>query len=207
MNAGKINPFFDFVNTLCNLFILNVVFVITCIPVFTAGAALSSLYYVIIKEIKGEYGYLVRTYIREFKRNFKNGTLAFLIFFFTGVLLVFNFMFWPFQRNIFSSVVTGLLVAVSVLWLVISHYTFPLIGRFVNTTINSVRNAFGLALRNLKWTFVLLLIDACAACFCLFLPISKVLLVLFTFGFVLVVYCQSCIFQKIFAPYEKQKEE
>lgn len=207
MNTGKINPFFDFVNTLCNLFILNVVFVITCIPVFTTGAALSSLYYVIIKEIKGEYGYLVRTYIREFKRNFKNGTLAFLLFFFTGWLLVFNLMFWPFQGNIFSSVVTGLIVAVSILWLVILHYTFPLIGRFVNTTINSIKNAFGLAIRNLKWTLMLLLIDACAVCLCLFLPIPKVIPGLFIFGFVLVAYCQSCIFQKIFAPYEEQQEK
>lgn len=207
MNTGKINPFFDFVNTLCNLFILNVVFIITCIPVFTTGTALASLYYVIIREIKGEYGYLVRTYIREFKRNFKNGTLAFLMFFFSGVLLVFGFLFWPLQGNMFSSIVTGILAAISLIWLVTLHYTFPLIGRFVNTTINSVKNAWGLAIRNLKWTFVLLLIDAGTVCFCLFISIPKLVIVLFTFGFVLVVYLQSCIFQKVFAPYEKQQEK
>lgn len=207
MNTGKINPFFDFVNTLCNLFILNVVFVITCIPVFTTGAALASLYYVIIREVKGEYGYLVRTYIREFKRNFKNGTFAFLLFFFTGFLLVFNLLFWPFQKNVFSSIVTGVLIVVSIIWLITLHYTFPLTGRFVNTTINTIKNASGLAIRNLKWTLMLLLIDVCTACFCLFVPLPKMVIILFTFGFVLVAYLQSCIFQKIFEPYEKQQKK
>lgn len=205
MNAGKFNPLIDSVNTLCNLLVLNVVFLITCIPIFTTGAALSSLYYVMIKEIKGEYGYLVRTYIREFKRNFKNGTIAFLIFFLIGAVLLFNSFFWPFRKTALSSVVTGILAALSVIWLVISHYTFPLIGRFVNTTINSIKNSLGLAIRNLKWTIALLLIDVCAACFCLFFPLKTVIIVLFTFGFVLVTYLQSCIFNKIFTPYEKQE--
>lgn len=81
MEVGKLNPFMDALNTAFQFFILNVVFIITCLPVFTIGTALASLYYVIFKEIKGEYGYVVRSYLREFKRNFKNGTIAFLILF------------------------------------------------------------------------------------------------------------------------------
>ena len=80
MSNGKLNPVIDFINTLCNFFVLNLIFVITCIPVFTIGCALSSLYYVMGKETKGEYGYLVRTYLREFKRNFKVGTLLSFLF-------------------------------------------------------------------------------------------------------------------------------
>ena len=30
-----------------------------------------------MKEARGEYGYLVRTYLQEFKKNFKSGTKAF----------------------------------------------------------------------------------------------------------------------------------
>jgi len=205
MNAGKFNPLIDSINTLCNLFVLNVVFLITCIPVFTIGTALSSLYYVMIKEIKGEYGYLVRTYIREFKRNFKNSTIAFLIFFFIGAILLFNALFWPFRGTALSSVATGILAALSIIWLVISHYTFPLIGRFVNTTINAIKNSLGLAISNFKCTLALLLIDVCAVCFCLFFPLKTVIMVLFTFGFVLVAYFQSIVFNKVFTPYEKQE--
>lgn len=207
MSNGRFNPVIDFMNTLCNFFVLNLVFLITCIPVFTIGAALSSLYYVMSKETKGEYGYLVRTYIREFKRNFKDGTLAFLPLFMTGGMILFNLLFWPMRGTALSSGITGLLIALSVIWLVIFHYTFPLVGRFVNTPVNSIKNAWGLAVRNLKWTVALLLIDVCTACFCLFISLDTVLMIFLSLGFVLIAYGQSFIFNKIFSPYEKNETQ
>ena len=35
MNAGKLNPFVETINMLFNFFILNLVFLITCLPVIT----------------------------------------------------------------------------------------------------------------------------------------------------------------------------
>lgn len=205
MNGGKLNPVIDFINMLCNFFALNLVFLVTCVPVFTIGTALSSLYYVMCRESKGEYGYLVRTYLREFRRNLKNSTIAFVLLMLPGCLLVFNLLFWPAQKTAFSSVITGLLIALMVVWLVIFHYTFPLAGRFENTPLNYIKNAWGLALRNLKWTAVLLLIDIFEACFCLFLSLGTVLMALSALGFSLTAYCQSFIFNKIFLPYESRQ--
>lgn len=204
MSGGKLNFVVDFINTICNFFVLNLVFVITCVPVFTIGTALSSLYYVTLRETKGECGYLVRTYLREFKRNFKNGTIAFLILFPVGALLVFNLLFWPARGTALSSAATGLLIVLSVVYLSISHYTYPLIARFVNTPVNTIKNAWGLAVRNFKWTLVLLFIDVCTACFCLFISLGPVLMLLLSFGFVFLAYIRSFIFNKIFAPYEKK---
>lgn len=205
MSNSKLNPVVDFINTLCNFFVLNLIFLITCVPIFTIGSALASLYYVMSKETKGEYGYLVRTYIREFKRNFKDGTLAFLPLLASGSMILFNLLFWPLRGTALSSGITGLLIALSVIWLVIFHYTFPLVGRFVNTPVNSIKNAWGLAVRNLKWTVALLLIDVCTACFCLFISLDTVLIIFLSLGFVLIVYGQSFIFNKIFSPYEKNE--
>lgn len=204
MNAGKLNPLVETINTLFHFFILNLVFLLTCIPVFTVGTALSSLYYVIIKETKGEAGYLVRPYLREFKRNFKNATIAFLILSLIGALLLFNLLFWPVQGNPFSYVITGVLAVIAVVWLAVSHYTYPLIGRFVNTPLRSIRNAWGLVLRNLKQTLGLLLIDAGVAVFYLFFPLKVVLLLVPICGFVVPVYWRSKILVGVFAPYEKQ---
>lgn len=205
MSNSRLNPVIDFINTLCNFFVLNLIFLITCVPIFTIGSALASLYYIMSKETKGEYGYLVRTYIREFKRNFKDGTLAFLPLLASGSMILFNLLFWPLRGTALSSGITGLLIALSVIWLVIFHYTFPLVGRFVNTPVNSIKNAWGLAVRNLKWTVALLLIDVCTACFCLFISLDTVLMIFLSLGFVLIVYGQSFIFNKIFSPYEKNE--
>lgn len=202
MNNGKLNPVIDFINTLCNFFVLNLVFLISCIPVFTIGCALSSLYYVMGRETKGEYGYLVRTYIREFRRNIKTGTLTFLPFLVTGFLILFNLLFWPVRGTTLSFGITGLLIMLSVIWLGVFHYTFPLVGRFINTPVNTIKNAWGLALGNLKWTLSLFLIDICVGCFCLFISLDTVLTVFLSLGFVLVAYAQSFIFNKVFSPYE-----
>lgn len=206
MNSDKRNPLIDFINMLCNFFVLNLIFLITCIPIFTVGSALSSLYYVMCREAKGEYGYLVRTYMREFKRNLKNSTIAFLLLMIPGCLLVFNLLFWPVQGTAFSSIVTGLLIALLVVWLAIFHYTFPLAARFVNTPVNTIKNAWGLVLRNFKWTLLLLVIDIFKTCFCLFLPLGTVLVSLTALGFALTAYCQSFIFNKILLPYEKKTD-
>lgn len=207
MSNSKLNPVIDFINTLCNFFVLNLIFLITCVPIFTAGSALASLYYVMGRETKGEYGYLVRTYIREFKRNFKDGTLAFLPLLASGSMILFNLLFWPMRGTVLSSGITGLLIVLSIIWLVIFHYTFPLVGRFVNTPVNSIKNAWGLAVRNLKWTIALLLIDVCTACFCLFISLNTVLMIFLSLGFVLIAYGQSFIFNKIFSPYEKNEAQ
>lgn len=50
MKSKAMNPVLDFINTLCNFVALNLVFLITCLPVITIGTALSSLY--ILRYIK-----------------------------------------------------------------------------------------------------------------------------------------------------------
>lgn len=203
MNAEKLNPIVETMNMLFHYIVLNLVFFITCLPVFTIGAALSSLYYVVIREAKGEAGYLVRPYLREFGRNLKNGTIAFLILSAIGAVLVFNLLYWPVQGTIGSNVITGVLAVIAVIWLAVSHYTYPLIGRFVNTPLHSIRNAWELALRNLKQTLVLLLMDAAVAGFYLFFPLKVVLLAVPLCGFVLPVCWCAKILAGVFAPYEQ----
>ena len=48
MNAGKLNPIIDTINTLFNFVVLNFVFLLTCLPIVTIGSAIASLYYVMI---------------------------------------------------------------------------------------------------------------------------------------------------------------
>ena len=205
MKTKLMNPVLDFINTLCNYVVLNLVFLITCLPVITIGTALASLYSVTLREARGEYGYLVRTYIKEFRRNLKSGTAAFAILFIIGAVLLFNIAFWFGLGGIPAGVVTGLLAIAIIAWFLIFTYTFPLIARFENTTRQTLKNAFCLMMSNAKATFALLLIYIAVICFCFFLEPMKILMVLF--GFAFIAYCQSFIFKKIFEPYEKEQEE
>lgn len=205
MKTKLANPVLDFINTLCNYVVLNLVFLITCLPVITIGTALASLYYVTLREARGEYGYLVRTYIKEFRRNLKAGTAAFAVLFIIGAVLLFNIAFWFGLGGIPAGVVTGLLIIAMIAWLFTFTYTFPLIARFENKTKQTLKNAFCLMMSNVKATLSLLLIYALAFFLCIFLAPMKILMVLF--GFAFIAYCQSFVFKKVFEPYEKEQEE
>ena len=153
-----------------------------------------------MKEARGEYGYLVRTYLQEFKKNFKSGTKAFLILFAAGALLLFNLVFWFTFGTIPATVISALLFVACIVF----TYTFPLIARFENTTKQTLQNAFCLTMSHVKATLFLLLIDALVFFFCLFLAPMKLLMVLF--GFAFIAYCQSFILIKVFEPFENALE-
>ena len=199
------NPVFDFINTLCNFIVLNLVFLITCLPVITIGTALSSLYYVTLREARGEYGYLVRPYLSEFRKNLKSGTAAFGLLFLISAVLLFNLAFWYSLGTVLTAVLAGLFAVALLLWLFVFTYTFPLIARFKNTTKQTLKNAFCLMMTNVKETIALALIYITVLTLCLFARPMKLLMVLFGFSFI--AYCQSFIFKKIFDPYEKEQEK
>lgn len=205
MKTKFVNPVLDFISTMCSFIALNLVFLITCIPVFTIGTALSSLYYVTIREARGEYGYLVRPYLKEFRRNLKSGTAAFAILFGIGAALLFNLVFWYSLGTTLSAAVTGLMVLALIIWLLVFTYTFPLIARFENTTKQTLINAFCLMMSNIKPTLWLLLIYAIVVSLCAFLAPMKLMMLFF--GFAFIAYCQSYVLKDVFEPYEKAQEE
>lgn len=196
------NPVLQFINTACHYITLNLLFLITCLPVVTIGSALSSLYYVTLKESRGEEGYLSRTYLRVFKNNLKVGTLSFAILFIVGAILLFNLVFWFALHTFIGFIFTALMVLATLIYSVIVLYTFPLIGRFENPTKQTLKNAFLIALTNRKATLILLAIDAIVVLVCLVVPQSKLFMVLI--GFAFIAYCQSFIFTKVFKQYEPE---
>jgi len=74
------NWFFRGMTKLVLLIVVNAMFVICSIPIFTFGASYSGLYYAINKNLKFERGYAFRCFWEGFKDNFKQSTLANLLF-------------------------------------------------------------------------------------------------------------------------------
>ncbi|MCR4782764.1 MAG: DUF624 domain-containing protein [Lachnospiraceae bacterium] len=194
------NSILDVVNTLCNFIALNIVFLITCIPIITIGASLSALYSVMMKEARGEYGYLIRPYISEFKKNFKQSTESFLIIFILGLILSFNFFFWKAIGSPLGSIVMTLMLVFLFALLCVTSYVFPLIARFENTTKQTFKNAIGLCFLNAKATGLILVIKAFIFFLAYFSSPFRILLVLF--GFAFSAYLQSFVLIKVFKPYE-----
>ena len=73
------NPVMRGLSRLADMMILNLLTLLLCLPVFTAGSALTAMYYVELKWARKEEGYTVRPFFQQFKDNFKQATGEWLI--------------------------------------------------------------------------------------------------------------------------------
>ena len=68
------NPVWRFIGKLGDLVLLNLLWLVCCIPVFTAGAATTAVYYVTLKLVRDEDDSTIKSFFRSFIQNFKQAT-------------------------------------------------------------------------------------------------------------------------------------
>ena len=200
MKFNPEGPFFEFMNTLAAFIGLNVIFLITCLPVFTIGPSLTALYTVTLQESRKEGGYIFSTYFHAFKNNFPQSAVAFLIQLALGAVLLFNIIFWGNQNTVLGNAILLVLTLLVVLLVFSFIYAFPLMARFQNSLKQTFKNAVALAVSSPKTTLPLLGIQAVFILACIAIPQAKVFMILVGFSFV--AYCNSLVLTKLFSSYE-----
>lgn len=139
-----------------DLFFLNLLFLVTSLPVVTIGISLTALYTVTLKIVQEEDSSIVKAYLKAFKSNFKRGLILSLIMIVMFSLLIISFGFLRFLKG-FSIVIGIFGCALLALLLVIQFiYLFPYTARYEDSLSNSLRVSVQVALLNLKKTFLLI---------------------------------------------------
>ena len=119
-----------FLNRLYVIIVSNLLFVLFSLPVFTTGAALSALYYTLMKYQRGDRHFKVSvTFWKGFKESFGRATICFMVF---VALMLFQALEIHWCRQFAGPV--GLfryaLVGLMVLEGIIAMYLFPVIAAF-----------------------------------------------------------------------------
>ena len=193
-----------------DILFMNIVFVIMCIPIVTIGANITAAYYVAMKMVRKEDGYLLRNYWESFKLNFKQATSIWLIIVFVGVILGIDIVF--FYRQGPGIWYIGFYVSLIFLFLYVmcTIYVFPILSRFENTVKVTIINTFKMMLIHLKWTLLLVIIIGLPAVACLLVkPQFGVLyfLIMLVCGSFLTIYLSAMIFNHIFSKYMVEEKE
>ena len=137
-------PFIGVLNRLFDLFMLNVLTVICCIPIITIGPAITALYYVTLKMVKGEDGYLFRSYFKSFKENFKQGMILGVGVLVFSLIIAVDYHIVS-QYEFEGKIIVLILIMVSgMLILMGTVFLFPLLARFENTIKGTLKNSFAL---------------------------------------------------------------
>lgn len=202
---------FRFLSRLADLMILNMLFILTCIPIVTIGAACTSLYYVTMKMARDEDAYIARSYFRSFKQNFKQATLIWIVALLLIILLFMDFRILSVMTAGFVKIVRIALISVSLIAAMVLLYTFPVLAKFYNSIKNTIKNAFFMSIRHFPKTIVMLAISigAVVLTFLSAFTLTWGILIWIMFGFALISYLHSRFFVKIFDLYipETQEEE
>lgn len=194
------SPLFEFLNTLASFIGLNVLFLITCLPVVTIGPALTALYTVTMQEARREHGYIFSTYLKAFRSSFGRSCAAFLLYLAAAAVLIFNVTFWAALGTVPANLILLLMMFVVVITVISFLYTFPLLARFDGTLRQVIRNSFPIAMAHRKYTLTLLAVQTAAVAACLVIPQAKIFMILLGFSFL--AYCNSFLFVRVFRDYE-----
>lgn len=195
---------FQFLGSLFDFVLLNLMFLLTCIPIVTIGPALCALYSITLQEARGEHSYMIKPYLLAFRENLKKGLLLFLLYFIAGTILLFNLTFWLQLDTLFGNIALVIVTLCTVLYVLSFLYVFALTARFENPLKQTIKNSVLLALANPKQTILLFLIPVVVGGLAYLTPLFRVFLL--TFGFAFTAYCSSFPLAKVFKTYEVEAD-
>ena len=197
------NPFFQFLSRLADMIILNLLFLLTCIPIVTIGASRTALYYMTMKMIRNEETYIVRGYFKSFKENFKQATLMWLMVLAFSLILYFDFNISRSMTGMMGNVMQVAITAIGLFLAIELLYLFPVLAKFYNSIKATFRNAFLMSIRHLPQTFLMLVIHV-GVIFLTLLNTTTLIygsLIWILMGFALVALADSWFLVKIFDNY------
>lgn len=153
---------------LTNLVCLNILWLVCCIPVFTAGAATAALYHTVFLYHNKEDDAVLRPFFRAFRTNFKQSTLLFLPLMAALVLVVFDLVYLASYGK--GTAVLFLLILVILLLMGMLIHLFPLIARFDMNAKALLRTAFSLTALHLPGTLTVIALLVLPVVLLLFFP-------------------------------------
>lgn len=198
------SPFMRLMTLVANLIILNMLWLLTSLPLVTMGASTSAMYYVAFKYAGKQDDSVIKPYFRAFKENFKQATLLWIPHSLIGLMLAAELFYL--SRSETATIwwiIFGILTA---LYLLISAMLYPMLARYENTTRSIIINSINLTFRNLFPMMCAVILNVTPLVLCLLFPdvFWRTLGMLWVFGgFALIAYLNSSILLKIFQKYEK----
>ena len=209
--SGLIKAAFDtdnflmrFCEKVLDIVTVNLLFVVSCLPIVTIGVAKISLYQTIF-EVKGSRRVPVfKTYIRAFKQNLKLGLQLGLLELGIFLISVVDLsLFWG-QTGLGFQLIKAICLGILIFLTLVMLASYPIAARYDLTWKEVLQKGLLLVSFNFPWFFLML---AILFLIVMVLYVSGFTLVLggsafLLFGFGLLAFCQAGLMEKLFAKYQ-----
>lgn len=134
-------PVATFLTKVFNLMWLNILTIVTSIPIFTIGASLTAMDYVLLKIVRDEETSVSKAYFHAFRQNFKEATLLWLLWLIPVVIGIVDLMALHSSTKKPSSAYVAIFFVVAMLLMLACMNTFALLSRYTYTKRQALRNA------------------------------------------------------------------
>ena len=193
-SEGKLMTFLD---GFADVMVLAILWVICSLPIITVGASTTAFYSVMMKLVVGEESYVVRSFFKAFKENFKISTIVWLIMGTIGGLVCTS-LYIVFNS---SKVGSKLFYALPFYLLVLIIYTMTINFVFPYTVKRTLMISLIFSTRHFLQSILLIIIDVAIFIFAFKIPALFILFPLIS-GF-----CHAKVYQKIFAKIIDARDE
>ena len=124
------NPFFRFMEKLGDVVLLNLIWLLCCLPVVTIGVSTTALFYVTRKISIGEEYQIGHDFFHSFRANWRQSTILWL-----GLLAIFavaaaNLWIGLHTDSGLGNICRGVGAVFLMIWLMEVGYAFPLLARY-----------------------------------------------------------------------------
>ena len=196
--------FFTFITKLSDLLLLNVLFIITCLPILTIGVSLTALYQTTLQLADNTDSYILRNYFSNWKQNLKQGILIWIPSFIMLILCIFNLSVLPHMpQNLYRTTCLCLQFVLLFFLYGIFLYAFSLPKVYRSSCLNTLRNALFMTFKHLPVTCLCLCISVIPNALIILLPkiTGWILSFFIVIGSSGTAYIHSYILQKVFKKY------
>ena len=126
---------------MADLMWINVLAIITSIPIFTIGASITAMETVFMRMIHKEDVSVTREYFQAFKDNFKQATIIWLILMPIIFVIAFDQIYFLTDNSEFGIFLKAASIVLGVVFLGVFLYVFPLQARYKNPVRITFKNA------------------------------------------------------------------
>ena len=179
-----------------DLLVLNLFTMLLCLPVITAGASLTAMHYVLLRMARGQDGYVIPSFLRSFRRNWKQASVIWAGMLLYGFLTAGNLISAVMGKTALPAWIMAVLTASLLLEYLLSLYVFPLLSRYDNPIRRTLFNALLLTFTRLPLTAGMAVITAVPAL--LLFTVRPLLPVVVLFGLSVPGYACAMLYSRLF---------
>ena len=197
------SPFMIFLSDLTDVVILNVLCLICCIPIITIGPSVTAMHYVTLKMVREEEGYVLKSFFKAFKENFKQSIIVWMGFLVITLVFFLDYKILKASGIEQNKIYIMIIGAIYLLVCLTVMYIFPLLCRFENTLKQTVKNAIFMSILHIFKTIIMAVIYVVPF---ILLPLHYNLIPIFLIiGLSGPAYLNSFIWKSIFKKYEPEE--